>query len=235
MLRSILMTGALALTTTSANAASVDYFLKIDGIDGEARAEGWSFSVCQGSCMTGSTKREASAPPVRITGPLQASQNSQSLRESSTRSSHVHGSAAATAGGVNVAAGDVDGDGRADLAYAARLDAVEAFTLRFDKASPVLAKVCGGKHIAKAVLRAGADEFELTGASAACDSGARAAAASSMPGRISMNMTVPRQTQGASFGERCAAGTCAADATVFVTLTGGQMKHTRTGHVTLMK
>jgi hypothetical protein len=56
-----------------------------------------------------------------------------------------------------------------------------------------------------------------------------------MPNRISMNMSVPRQTQGASFGERCAPGTCAADATVFVTLTGGQMKHTRTGHVTLMK
>ncbi|MBK6801274.1 MAG: FG-GAP repeat protein [Novosphingobium sp.] len=268
MLRSILMTGALALTATTAataNAASADYFLKIDGIDGEAQAEGWSFGACNAGCMASSTKRDGAAPPQRLTGPLQASQNSQSLRESPTRASHVHGSAtdpatetasrgrggkdrasmsdlsvtreaSASAGGVNVAAGDVDGDGRADLVYAAQLDGIEGLTLRFDKESPVLAKVCSGKHIAKAVLRAGADEFELTGASAACDSGARSSAlASSMPNRISMNMSVPRQTQGASFGERCAPGTCAADATVFVTLTGGQMKHTRTGHVTLMK
>ena len=277
MLRSILMTGALALTATAAHAASVDYFLKIDGIDGEARVEGWSFGACNSGCMTSSTKREVAAPN-RQPGSIQASQNGQSLRESPPAQSSGMGKGKASmsdlsvtragsastgggsgkvsvsdlsmmkatsraAGGVQVAAGDIDGDGRADLAYAGTLDAVEALTLRMDKASPVLLKVCGGKHIDKAVLRVGADEFEISGA-ASCQSGEEAhrsglLISSGMPNRISMNMTTPRQTQGATFGERCQAGVCAAGSAisqdVYINVSGGQMKHTKTGHVTILK
>lgn len=225
MLRAILTTAALACVATAANAASSDYYLKLEGVEGEARVEGWSFGACNAGCMSnGSTKREAAAPK-RLTGPLQASQNSQSLRESPTLSRPPR-----------VAVGDVDGDGMADLAYAADMPEVEGLTLRFDKASPVLAKVCEGKHIAKAELRTAADTFEISDAMATCGSspGSRLDTGN-MPNRISMNVTVPKQTQGATFGERCASGTCAADATVYVTLTGGQMKHTKTGHVTILK
>lgn len=225
MLRAILTTAAVACVATAAHAASSDYYLKLEGVEGEARVEGWSFGACNAGCMSnGSTKREAAAPK-RLTGPLQTSQNSQSLRESPTLSR-----------APRVAVGDVDGDGVPDLAYAATMPEVEGLTVQLDKSSPQLAKICEGKHIAKAELRTAADTFEITGASATCGSSpASRLNTGTMPNRISMNVTVPKQTQGATFGERCAAGTCAADATVYVTLTGGQMKHTKTGHVTILK
>ena len=146
------------------------------------------------------------------------------------------GSVAAAAGRprARVAVGDLDGDGAAELASAPE---IQGFTLSFDKTSPQLMLRCAkGKHIAQAVLTTRRETFELIDATVTeCTDNSRAGAGrNSMPNRISMNVTTPRQSQGATFGERCLASSCAAPPQVRMTITG-QLKHTRTGHVTLMK
>jgi len=234
------LAGIMALaTSTAVYAAQADYYLKIDTIDGEATVSAWSFGACNsGQCTTIASPRDAASGQAsgKRTGhgdvKVTASQNTQSLRESPTRASSrkatwdlATGKGARTAGGVNVATGDVDGDGMADLAYVTTRSEVTNFTLHYDKIPIEHLKVCSGKHIASAVLRSGLDSIEMTGATVSCATGAGTAGGG----------TVARQTQGSSFGERCNAGVCTADGGIDMVLTGGQMKHTKTGHVTLLK
>lgn len=223
----IFAAGISALTmATAAQAAQADYYLKIEGIEGEAKVAEWSFGACNaGQCSTVKSPRDAASGLE--TGKRQhkpsvtASQNTQSLRESPTSTHSHHASDASagaartttydlktnkgarTAGGVAVAAGDLDGDGAADLAYAATLDEVSSFSLTFQKIEASYRKICMGKHIASATLRAGADIYEITGATVACSSG----------GVTGVDDWQEQQ----------------------MVLTGGQMKHTKTGHVTLLK
>lgn len=251
----VLVSAGMLTAASAAQAAQSDYFLKIDGVEGEATATievaSWSFGVCNaGQCGAGSTKRTIVSPrdpasgqatgkrqhgAVRVT----ASQNTQSLRESPSKASDgktsapkagwdlATGKGARTAGGgggaggqVNVASGDVDGDGLADLAFAATQDEISSLTLDFDKASPVLAKVCQGKHFATVTLsRSNGDSFEITDATATC---AAPSAGKYLAGG------------GKAQGMACSDADCAGS-DVRLTLTGGQMKHTRTGHVTLLK
>lgn len=229
----IAMTAAL-LASAPAFAAS-DMYIKFEGVDGEAAAlAGWSFGTCNaGACQIIVSPRDAAsgqATGKRQHGAVrvQASQNTQSLRESPTRASTGGTAVAATgqettkapprgnwdlatnkgaraAGGVAVAAGDVDGDGRADLAYAATQPEIAKFSITYDKASPVLAKVCQGKHIAKATLTRGADSYEITDATVIC-----APAGNGQADALTDGLMVLR-------------------------FTSGQMKHTKTGHVTLLK
>ncbi len=103
---------------------------------------------------------------------------------------------------LQVAAGDLDGDGMADLAYAATLDEVRSFSLTFQKIEATWSKFCTGKHIASATLRTGSDSYEITGATVSCTSG----------GVMGVD-----------------------DWQQQMRLTGGSMKHTKTGHVTLLK
>lgn len=198
------------LTMAAPALASAAGYIKFDGVDGEAATEvaldGWSFGACQsGTCnkivsprdpATGQASGKRTYKPAKLT----ASHNSQSLRS-----------------GINVTAGDVDGDGQADLAYAGTVAEVSSFTLHFDKASPLILKVCGGKHIAKAELGRGAETMVIEHAAVTCSSGA-----------------ATRTTQGATFGEKVNTG-LQAGAAVSMTITGGQMKHTKTGHVTILK
>lgn len=178
-----------------------------------------------------SPTRQSTKSEVTVT----ASQNTQSLRESPTRASNgrsgVATGAGAAAGGVAVAVGDLDGDGLADLAYAGTQDVISDFTVTFDKSTPQLATFCSTGEIDQARLRSGEDSWTIEKATVSCSIG--------------------RQTQGTSFGEkvmagggkaqatmgaRCADGTCAAvDAPLSIRFTGGQMKHTKSGHVTLLK
>lgn len=223
---------AAALVAAGPAFAATDYLLEIAGIDGEAGSslplESWSFGVCNtGQCSTTSTKREA-APGKRITS-IQASQNGQSLRESPTRPA-----AAAQLG-------DVDGDGTPDLAFAATQDAIYDLSWTVDATGPTIARLCQGKHIAKATLRRGDEAFEISDAQISCSSQpsqpqqrAGINRIDSTPARISTNLTVGKQTQQSSFGERCQAGPACGSA-MTITVTSGQMKHTKTGHVTLLK
>lgn len=128
--------------------------------------------------------------------------------------------------------------GRSDIFAVSSLDEVHMFSITLDGGSPEAAALCAtGKHFPKATLIARGEVFTLENAVVSdCKGSSQMAAPSShgeMPSRISTNVTVPRQTQGATFGERCNAGICPAPS-VTLTLTG-KMKHQKTGHVTLMK
>lgn len=219
---SIAMTAAL-LMANPAFATTAGY-IKFDGVDGEAATEvaldGWSFGACQsGRCSTVASPRDQAsgmASGKRTKEPLAASgQSTQSQRTGVTKLTASQNSQSLR-GGVNVAAGDLDGDGRADLAFAGTVPEVSSLTLHFDKASPVLARVCAGKHIAKAELGRGADTMVIEHATVTCSSGA-----------------ATRTTQGATFGERSSVSLPSAGP-VSMTFTSGKII-TRTGHVTLMK
>lgn len=232
---------AATLLAASPALASSDYLLELDNLPGEAAVSGevmsWSLGASNPTSIgsSGMSAGRVVSPRDPASGQasgkrshghpsVTASQNTQSLRESPTRASPVA-----------VAAGDVSGDGRADLVTVARQGEVSGFTLHFDKASPVLARVCGGKHIASAQLRGRGETFVLENVLVtAC---AEASPAAGSAGKVSvsdLSYMGRRQTQGATFGERCRAGACTATADVSVTITG-QMRHTKTGHVTLMK
>lgn len=243
------VTGILAMAT-AAQAAQSDYFLKIEGIEGEVEVSSWSFGACNaGVCSSSNAVHTIVSPrdPAsgQATGKRQhgavkvtASQNTQSLRESPTRASTgttpppaptsssavsppraswdlAKGKGARVAPAPGGATGDLDGDGQADLAFVSTQTEVSSLSFTFQKITVEWRGMCDGKHFEKAVLRRAGEEFEITGATVTCSSA--------------------KQTQGSSFGERCADGTCADQGPVTMTFTGGQMKHTKTGHVTLLK
>lgn len=184
-----------SLAASPALAAS-DVFIKFDGVDGEAAVAGWSFGACNaGQCSSVVSPRDtASGQATGKTGKTGKSGNASWDLATSK--------GARTAGGVSVAVGDLDGDGRADLAYAGTQAEVSKFSITFDKASPVLAKVCAGKHFDKATLTARGEPYEITGATVTCSS---------------------------------SAGDALTDGLLILRISSGQMKHTKTGHVTLLK
>jgi hypothetical protein len=238
--RIAIITTAYLCSTTPALAAS-DYLLKLDGVAGEAASSGEILGFSWGMSNSPSMSSGAAVAPAAVVSPrdpasgrptgsrsqspsVTASQNTQSLRESPTR---------ASTGAVAVAAGDLDGDGRADFIDAAQVAEVDGFTLSFDKASPVLAKLCAnGTHFPKATIVARGQELTIeNGVVSGCAAGGSTRRSTDgMPSRISMNVTVPAQTQSST----CAPGACPSPELVTVTITG-QMKHTKTGHVTLLK
>lgn len=238
-------TALFALAATLASAAPAlagsDYLLQIELKKGEAAAapvavSSWSFGVCNaGQCTAPSASRDVS------TG-QSSGKRSKSVSAGWDLATNKGGRMAS---GGAVATGDVDGDGSPDLAFSASQDTIYGFSLTLDSSAPGVAAACAAGKIDAAMLTNGAETFAVSSVSVVCNNGGAggAAAASyarsgitridSTPARISTNMTVGKQTQGATFGERCSGAACAA--TVTMTMTGGQMKHTKTGHVTLMK
>ena len=226
-----LLAAAATMAFAPAAMAASDYFLKIEGVKGEAAAEievlSWSWGVSNAGSMSSSAGSGMVASPRdaasgQATGRHQhhpsvtASQNTQSLRESPTRASTGQTAAKASYSDLSVMR-------QPDPSSLASLSEVQGFSLTLDKASPMLAKVCAqGQHIPKATLSIRAQQLELENVMVS------SCAAVPPPAPAG-----PRQSQGATFGEQCISGQCPAE---MVTLTiTGQMKHTKTGHVTLLK
>lgn len=258
-----LMATAAAMAFAPAAMAATDYFLKIEGVEGESVTEvevlSWSWGVSNAGSMSGSSGSGAVASPRDAasglaTGrrqhhpPVTASQNTQSLRGRATVS-------------------DLSITRNADMSSLNSVDEIQGFSLTFANTSPVLAKVCNGKHFTTVHLRGRSETFVLenaavTGCASSSDAGAcvssvgtagggatggassaayAATGRSSAPGQCpspDSSVTTSKQTQGATFGEKVNQGLHAAGGALAsgVTLTfTGQLKHTKTGHVTLLK
>lgn len=218
--------------------ASSDYLLQLPPVKGEAATpisvDSWSFGVCNsGQCSTSTAagKTASGGKPTRANWDL------------------ATGKGARAAGGPSApVVGDVDGDGSPDLAFAGTQDEIYGLSFTVDAAGPTVVTACKTGHIDAGTLTNGTESYAVSSVSVICTKGGGGAAAASYaksgitridstPARISTNMTTPKQTQGASFGERCSSGNCDAltDGLLIMRFTSGQMKHTKTGHVTLLK
>lgn len=226
---------AAALSGAAPALAASDYLLHIDDIKGEAAAapvavDSWSFGVCKsGDCTTSTT------PAGRTGGRGGSGTASYDLATNKGGRTAAEGA---------VAIGDVDGDGSPDLAFTASQSTIYGLSFTVDAAGPVVAAACKSGRINSATLSNGTDTFAVSSVSVVCTKGGGGAAAASYarsgitridstPARISTNLTVGKQTQGATFGERCGDGACSTMVTM--TFTSGQLKHTKSGHVTLLK
>lgn len=211
-----------ACFATSAQAAQSDYFLKIDTVEGESSAPievaSWSFGASNPSLSAprDAASGMASGKRADVVSPRDpASGQATGKRMHKPFRMDTSSSDASAGAGAKVSVSDLSVMRSTDLMAVSAQDSIEGFSLTFDKASPVLAKVCGGKHFPKATLSGRSGDFELQDITVT-------------------SCTVPKQTQGATFGERCVSGGECPATGVTVSMTG-QMKHTKTGHVTLLK
>lgn len=216
--------------------AHSDYLLQIPAEKGDASTpvtvDSWSFGVCNsGQCSAGAAAK--GGKPNRASWDL------------------ATGKGARTAGGSAAPVfGDVDGDGSPDLAFAGGQDEVYGLSFSVGATSPAVVAACASGHIGAATLSNGSESFAVSSVSVVCTKGGGGAAAASYaksgitridstPARISTNMTNGRESSAPSISERCSNGNCSTDALtdglLIMRFTSGQMKHTKTGHVTLLK
>ena len=249
----LLLVMAAALLSAAPVLAASDYLLEIEGVPGESATaapmavDSWSFGVCNsGQCSTVVSPRDSA------TGLATGKAGGKGRPSTSTYDLATNKGARTAGGGEAVVVGDLDGDGAADLAFVKTQSEVTGFTLTFQSMSAANRKVCAGMHIKDAHLRGAADTFELSDADVSCTVypdtpanrymlGLRGTALrggkAPLPAPGPAGGADAKQTQGASFGERCANGACdtMTDGLLVMRFSGGQMKHTKTGHVTLMK
>lgn len=215
--------------------ASSDYLLQLPPEKGEASppiaVESWSFGVCNaGQCSSGTAAK--GAKPNRASWDLATGK----------------GARMAAGGSPVPTLGDVDGDGSPDLAFAATQDEIYGLSFTFQKISMSYQAACDSGHIDSATLSHGDEVYVVSSVSVVCTKGGSGAAAASYaksaitridstPARISTNMTTGREAARPSVSERCSSGSCDAltDGLLIMRFTGGQMKHAKTGHVTLLK
>jgi type VI protein secretion system component Hcp len=215
-----LLAAASALSFAPAAMAASDYLLEIDGVEGEAAASieiaSWSWGASNAASVSSprdaasglATGRRQSRPSVT------ASQNTQSLRGRATVS-------------------DLSMVRNADMSSLGSLDEIQGFALTFDKASPMLAKICTGKHFSSVQLRGRGETFALENAAVTgCTASAGAPPATPDTTARTYNWDLKSAKRESSVAA-CASGVCAVEA-VTLTITG-QMRHQKTGHVTLLK
>lgn len=229
--------------------ASSDYLLQLPPEKGEASTpitvDSWSFGVCNaGQCSASSAAK--GAKPNRASWDLATGKGARMAASGGEGKVHAGlGQAGGTlAGGAVVVAGDVDGDGSPDLAFAASQDEIYGLSFTFQKITMPYQAACASGHIDSATISHGDEVYMVSSVSVVCTKGGGGAAAASYarsgvvridstPARISTNMTVAREASAPSISERCSSSAC--DGAVTMTFTGGEMKHNKTGHVTLMK
>ncbi len=233
---------AAAICWSAPAFASSDYLLQLPPEKGEASTpislDSWSFGVCNaGQC---SSPRDSSSGMASGKSGGKPSRASWDL---------ATGKGARTAGGSAPVLGDLDGDGSPDLAFVGTQDVVYGLSFTFQKITMAYQAACDSGRIDSATLSRGDEVYVVSSVSVVCTKGGGggAAAASyaksgvtridSTPARISTNMTTGREAATPSVSERCSSGSCDAltDGLLIMRFTSGQMKHTRTGHVTLMK
>lgn len=188
--------------TSSAFAAS-DYYMKIDGIEGEASTtidvHSWSWG----------TSNTAASPRDSSTG-LATGRRLVPVGDTPA--------AARTRGRATI--NDLSFTRSSDISALATLAEVQGFSLVLDRASPVLARVCAqGTHIPKVTLSARTDQWTLDN--------------TVVSGCAVVPPLIRSGVDPAPADGRCISGQCPAS---MVTLTvTGTAKHTKTGHVTLLK
>lgn len=231
----ILVCAGLLGAASAAQAAEADYYIKIEGVDGEAKVASWSFGVCNsGQCSTVKSPRDAAsglATGKRQQGPARVAPSIASDGKAAAPKGSwdlATGKGARTAGGcdggssscsVNVAAGDLDGDGAADLAFAGTQSEISNLTVVYHKIEANWRRVCQGKHFDKVVLRSAADSFELTDVNVSCD--------------VAPSGAAERRRDTCTSGDLdCRA---VSDGTFVMRFTDGRMTNAKTGHVTLIK
>lgn len=202
--------GLAVLAIATPAMASADYLLQIPPEKGETATEplpveSWSFGVCNSSCSSGSVHRVSSS---RDASSGMATGKRQHKPMPILRSA--------------MPVGDLDGDGHSDFSFVGTQSEVSSFSLTFDKSSPMLARVCSGTHIAHATLSRGMDSFDLSDATVSCDK-------SGGGGKNPELMAACDRVDGAC------ASPALTDGLIVMRFTSGQLKQTKTGHVTLMK
>jgi hypothetical protein len=162
----VLSAFSLVLAAGAAHAAS-DYLIKFDGVDGESKASVSVSSVSSGAtdiaprdAASGLATGRRQSAPVAAPGPGRASSDAATGLPTGRRQF------------APVAAPDVE------LVAAASQQAMGPMTLTFDKASPVLAKVCDSRTLARAELSSGGERFELVEATVSCPASSQATRAS---------------------------------------------------------
>jgi hypothetical protein len=155
-----ILCSAAAISIAAPAFAASDYLLIIEGVDGEAsqaiEINSWSWGASNPTTGPVGAGRESPTKPT-----VQASQNTQSLRDGVPPPRDAASGLATGRSGVNVAAGDLDGDGRMDLEGLAKVNEVSGFSLVLAPGAATT-RVCAGKHIKEAhiVARGVVHDFE---------------------------------------------------------------------------
>ena len=242
--------------------ASSDYLLQLPPEKGEASTpvtiDSWSFGACNSGQCSSNSGAAIDSPRDSHTG-MATGKTGNGAKPNRASWNLATGKGARTAGGTAApVAGDVDGDGSPDLAFAVSQDAIYGLSFTFQKISVSYLAACASGHIDSATVSHGDEVYMVSSVSVVCTKGGGGAAAASYarsgvvridstPARLSTNMTVAReagapaisevvvtrQASAPAISESCSSTAC--DGVVTMTFTGGQMKHTKTGHVTLLK